>query len=174
MSATTRPKLTDEERAERRRADREYARQAAEQLRSSEGWRRWLATRRHFHSYSLGNQLLIAMARPTATRAAGFRAWLKLGYAIRRGERAIKIWAPCRPSRKQLERWQQQGADPDQRPRTYFKLAPVFDRLSRVRSGDVADARGGLGWPPGSRCCSSARPGVWEGPGDRARVSPVP
>jgi antirestriction protein ArdC len=80
----------------------------------------------NFHSYSLANQLLIAMARPTATRAAGFRAWLKLGYAIRRGERAIKIWAPCRPSRKQIERWQQQGADPDQRPRTYFKLVPVF------------------------------------------------
>ena len=44
MSATTRRKLTDEERAERRRADREYARQAAEQLRSSEGWQRWLGT----------------------------------------------------------------------------------------------------------------------------------
>jgi antirestriction protein ArdC len=126
MSVTTRRRLSDEERAERRRADREYTRQAAEQLRSSEGWQRWLASRRHFHGYSLPNQLLIAMARPAATRVAGFRKWLELGYAVDRGERAIKIWAPCRPSRKQLDRWKRDGADPDARPRTYFKLVPVF------------------------------------------------
>ena len=137
MPGTTKHELSDEERAERRRADREYARQAVEELRSSQGWQRWLAARRHFHAYSIGNQLLIAMARPTATRVAGFRAWLKLGYAVQRGERAIKVWAPCPPSRKQLERWRQAGGDADQRPRTYFRLVPVFDRLSRVRSGDV-------------------------------------
>jgi N-terminal domain of anti-restriction factor ArdC len=133
VPGTRKHQLTDEERDERRRADREYARQAVEQLRSSEGWQRWLRTRRHFHAYSFGNQLLIAMAPPTATRVAGFRAWLKLGYVVRRGERAIKVWAPCPPSRKQLERWRQDGGDPDQRPRTYFRLVPVFDTLSRVR-----------------------------------------
>jgi hypothetical protein len=52
MPGTTKHELTDEERTERRRADREYARQAVEQLRSSEGWQRWLATRRHFHAYT--------------------------------------------------------------------------------------------------------------------------
>ena len=134
MPGTRKRELSDEERAERRRADREYARQAVEQLRSSQGWQRWLATRRHFHAYSFGNQLLIAMARPTATRVAGFRAWLKLGYAVQRGERAIRVWAPCPPSRKQLDRWRQEGGDADQRPRTYFRLVPVFETLSRVRT----------------------------------------
>lgn len=125
--------LSDEGRAERRRADREYAREAVERLRSSEGWQRWLATRRHFHTYGLGNQLLIAMARPTATRVAGFRVWLQLGYAVRKrpadvseGQWAIRIWAPCPPSRRQLERWERHGADRANRPRTYFKLVPVF------------------------------------------------
>jgi len=128
-----RPPLSEEERAERRQRDREHARAAVERLRSSEGWQQWLATRRHFHTYSLGNQLLIAMARPTATRVAGFRSWLQLGYAVRKrpedvpdGQWAIRIWAPCPPSRKQVERWERQGADPDERPRTYFKLVPVF------------------------------------------------
>jgi hypothetical protein len=37
-----------------------------------------------------------------------------------------------------------------------FKTGFVFDRLSRARSGDVADAPLGLGFQPGSRCCSSA------------------
>jgi hypothetical protein len=63
MAVNHRKQLTDEERAERRERDREYARQAVERLRSSEGWRAWLTTRATFHGYSLGNQLLIAMQR---------------------------------------------------------------------------------------------------------------
>jgi hypothetical protein len=131
--------LSDQERAERRHADRQYAQEAVERLCSSKGWQQWLATRRHFHDYSLGNQLLIAMARPSATRVAGFRAWLKLGYAVQKrpgdvadGRWAIRIWAPCPPSQKQIERWLKSGADLAERPRTYFKLVPVFDTLSRV------------------------------------------
>jgi N-terminal domain of anti-restriction factor ArdC/IrrE N-terminal-like domain len=114
--------------SESERAEREFARRAVEQLRSSEGWQRWLATRRHFHRYSLTNQLLISMQRPDATCVAGFRAWLKLGYCVRRGERAIRIWVPLAPSRKQLEKWELMGSDPAERPRPSFRLGPVFDR----------------------------------------------
>ena len=92
------------------------------------GWQQWLAARRHFHAYSLANQLLIAMQKPEATRVAGFRAWLKLGYCVRKGESALRIWCPCPPSAKQLKEWQDAGADPKQRPRTRFRLGPVFDR----------------------------------------------
>lgn len=127
MSQVRKP-LSEEERAERRRADREFARKAVEQLRSSEGWQAWLATRGRFHRYSLTNQLLIAMQRPAATRVAGFRAWLNLGYCVQRGERAIRIWVPIPPSRKQLARWELAGSDPAGRPNTHFKLGPVFDR----------------------------------------------
>jgi N-terminal domain of anti-restriction factor ArdC len=139
MTVKQRMQLTDQERAERRERDREYARQAVQRLRSSEGWRAWLTTRATFHGYCLPNQLLIAIAMPSATRVAGFKAWLKLGYCVSRGETAIRIWAPYPPSRRQLERWKQNGADPDQRPRTFFKLTAVLDRLSRVRSGEVRD-----------------------------------
>ncbi len=124
--------LTDAERAEKRAADREYARQAVEALRSSEGWQRWLATRARFHRYSLTNQCLIAMQRPTATRVAGFKRWLSLGYCVQKGETAIRIWAPIPPSKKQLEAWRAAGADPSERPRTFFKLSAVFADLSRV------------------------------------------
>src|SRR5271154_7057265 len=120
--------LSEEERAERRRADREFARKAVEQLQSSEGWQRWLATRGHFHRYSLTNQLLIAMQRPAATRVAGFRAWLNLGYCVQRGEKAIRIWVPITPSRKQMANWERAGSDPSERPPPRFKLGPVFDR----------------------------------------------
>ena len=118
--------LTDEERAERRERERELVQHAVEQLRSSEGWQAWLSARSRFHAYSLHNQLLIALQRPTATRVAGFKAWLALGYCVRRGESAIRIWAPCPPSRKQTERWQKSGADPAEQPRMFFRLAAVF------------------------------------------------
>jgi antirestriction protein ArdC len=101
---------------------------AIEELRSSDGWQRWLRVRRHFHSYSIHNQLLIAFQRPGATRVAGFRRWLDLGYAVRKGEHGIRIWAPCPPSKRRLREWEAAGADPRERPPTFFRLVSVFDR----------------------------------------------
>jgi antirestriction protein ArdC len=117
--------MTTAERAERRQADREQAIAAVRELQGSEGWQRWLSVRRHFHKYSLGNQLLIAMQKPDATRVAGFRAWLKLGYCVKKGEKAIRIWVPMQPSKRQIEQAAERG---DPRPRVFFKLGPVFDR----------------------------------------------
>jgi antirestriction protein ArdC len=130
MSTTTKRRHrapTDEERAERRAAEREQMREAVEALRTSEGWQRWLKVRRHFHDYSFHNQLMIAMQCPEATRVAGFRRWLEIGWCVRKGERAIRIWAPCPPSKKALARWRSEGAKPDEEPRTFFRLVPVFD-----------------------------------------------
>jgi antirestriction protein ArdC len=121
--------LTEEERQARREADRQKTREAVEALRASDGWQQWLRLRHHFHEYSLTNQLMIAIAMPDATRVAGFKAWLKLGHSVRRGERAvIRIWMPVPPSKKQLDAWQAAGADPNERPRTRFRLGPVWDR----------------------------------------------
>jgi antirestriction protein ArdC len=118
---------TEAERAERRAAEREQMREAVEALRTSEGWQRWLKVRRHFHDYSFHNQLLIAMQCPEATRVAGFRKWLEIGWCVRNGEKAIRIWAPCPPSKKAVKAWREAGARPYEEPRTYFRLVPVFD-----------------------------------------------
>jgi len=128
MASTKRRALTDEERAERRAHDRETAMAAVRALASSDGWKAWLKVRRRFHAYSLGNQLLFAMQRPDATRVAGFRAWLALGYSVRKGERAIRIWIPIPPSKRKLQAWGDAGAVPAEKPPTHFKLGPVFDR----------------------------------------------
>jgi antirestriction protein ArdC len=127
-TATKRRRLSDHERAARRAAEREQMKEAISALQTSEGWQSWLRARRHFHAYSLHNQLLIAHQCPDATHVAGFRAWLGLGYCVRKGEKAIRIWAPMPPSKRALEAWREAGSPPDQRPRTYFRLVPVFDR----------------------------------------------
>jgi antirestriction protein ArdC len=121
-------KPSDAERARKRAAERELMASAVDRLRTSEGWQRWLAVRRRFRTYSFHNQLLIAYQRPGATRVAGFRRWLALGYAVRKGERGLAIWAPCPPSERRLREWREAGEDPEARPRTFFRLVKVFDR----------------------------------------------
>jgi antirestriction protein ArdC len=116
------------ERATTREAELEQTRHAVESLKTSKGWKQWLGLRRHFHRYSLSNQLLLALQKPDGTRVAGFRTWLKLGYCVKCGERALRIWVPIPPSKSAVEEWQRGGAIPEERPRTRFKLGPVFDR----------------------------------------------
>jgi hypothetical protein len=83
MANRSRRRPTDEEREERRRADRERLHKSAEQLLSSEGWQRWVRARSQtaLARLSLSNQLLIALAHPDATFVAGFKVWLRLGVA---------------------------------------------------------------------------------------------
>jgi hypothetical protein len=129
----TRRSLSDEDREARRAAQRELVRASIEQLRTSDGWQAYLTARRRFPSYSWRNVLLILRQRPTATRVAGFRTWLDLGYCVRKrpddvpeGAWAIRIWARCEPSRKRIQAWREAGADPDERPRATYKLVNVF------------------------------------------------
>ncbi len=121
--------MTDEERAERRRHEQQLTEQAVAQLRSSAGWQRWLTARAKagLRRLSVRNQLLVCLQDPCATHVAGFRAWLALGYCVRRHERSrIRIWAPCPPSKKKLQAWRDAGAAPADKPRTYFRLEAVF------------------------------------------------
>lgn len=99
MSSSKRyPKLTPEQRAQRRRDAYERLTEATAALLDSDTWRRWLAARATFHTYSLRNTILIE--RQCHRRGyphgpvAGFRAWIKLGRAVRKGERGLEVLAP--------------------------------------------------------------------------------
>src|SRR4051794_37641636 len=88
------------EREERRRRDRERLEKATAELLTSEGWRRWLRTRSVLHGYSLQNTLLIAQQCHTRgiqpTHVAGFKAWLKLGRCVKKGQGGGARDAPAR------------------------------------------------------------------------------
>jgi antirestriction protein ArdC len=115
----------ERERAERRRADRERLRRAAQELLSSEGWGRWVRARALFHSYSAGNCMLIALQCHdlgiTPERVAGFRTWLKLGRCVRKGETALRVLAPVTVKRRD-EHDQETGEQC-----VFFKTAFVFE-----------------------------------------------
>lgn len=48
-----------------------------------------------FHSYSLNNQILIAIQRPEATICASYSGWKSQGRQVKAGERGIKIICPA-------------------------------------------------------------------------------
>ena len=119
-----RTQLTDAEREQRRAADRERLKQAAEQLLTSDGWQRWvrLRSRAGLARLSLSNQLLVALARPDASFVAGFKAWLDLGYCVGKGEKAIRIIAPMPIKERDRATGEQTGETI-----TLFKGVSVFD-----------------------------------------------
>jgi hypothetical protein len=73
---------------------RERLAQAVDALVSSDGWQAWLDSRARFHSYSLGNTMLIGFQRPDATLVAGYKTWQSMGRQVRKGEKGIAILAP--------------------------------------------------------------------------------
>jgi N-terminal domain of anti-restriction factor ArdC len=122
---SSRKPLSEAERAERRQRDRERLHQTAEQLLSSEGWQRWVRVRSQagLARLSVSNQLLVALARPEATFVAGFKAWLQMGFAVRKGERAIAIIAPLPIKDRDRVTGEETGET-----RMLFKTVFVFDR----------------------------------------------
>jgi hypothetical protein len=119
----TKRTLTDAEREQRRAQQRERLKQSAEQLLTTDGWRRWVQIRsRHgLARLSLTNQLLIALAHPRATFVAGFKGWLRLGYCVTRGQKAIHINAPMPVRRRDHD-----TDAPSDEVITLFKTVPVF------------------------------------------------
>jgi len=93
----------------------------------------FLATMARFHRYSLGNTLLIMVQSPEATHVAGFATWLKLGRAVRKGEKGIAILVPIRPKAQAEDEKEKPDAkakakdgEEDERP-VRFKVGYVFD-----------------------------------------------
>ena len=69
---------------------------AVAEIASGDDWKRMLKVASKFHNYSFNNQLLIFLQRPDATRVAGFRKWQELNRFVRKGEKGIQIFAPCK------------------------------------------------------------------------------
>lgn len=125
MAKSTRRRLTDDERAQRRAHDRERLEQAARDLLTSGGWQRWVKVRSRngLARYSLNNQLLIALHAPDAQFVAGFHAWKDLGRRVAKGQHGIRILAPM----PLQARDDSDAKTEDERPRTLFKSVVVFD-----------------------------------------------
>jgi len=99
-----------------------------EEFQGEDEWKAYLDFSARFHSYSLNNTALIYHQRPTAQFLKGYRGWQKLGRQVKKGERAIQIFAPV--SRKVLNK-----AGEEERHLSGFRMANVFD-LSQTEGDD--------------------------------------
>ncbi len=158
---------TPEQREAADRARREQVEQLHELLADRIGsldntteWEAYLRFARSFTSYSMGNQLLIMIARPDATAVAGYRAWQAKGYQVRRGEKAIRILGPVTRRAQLLDPSGSPVLDSDGRPRETRQIIGV----KPVSVWDVSQCDG----PPIPEAprpvllTGQAPPGLWE------------
>ena len=66
-----------------------------QQFMESEKYKAFLTQMAQFHSYSLNNQILIALQKPDATLCASYAGWKKNERHVKPGEKGIKIICPA-------------------------------------------------------------------------------
>ena len=92
----------------------------------TDAYKAYLNCMSKFHNYSLNNTLLIALQRPDASLCASYTSWQRdHGRQVRKGERGIKIIAPCK-YKVELDEKDEYG-NPKIAEYTGFKVATTFD-----------------------------------------------
>jgi len=86
-------------------------------LADSNEWQNFLSFNASFHSYSVGNRLLVWSQRPGATQVASYKSWKSRGRCVRKGEKGIAIICPIIITDKRTEEKVLVG----------FKIGHVFD-----------------------------------------------
>jgi len=99
-----------------------------EGIQDSYQFRLFLTTMSKFHGYSIGNQILIMIQKPDATRVAGFNTWKDLGRWVRKGEKGIAILAPVMPPKQKPGEKKEEDTEIEIEPRpVFFKVVYIFD-----------------------------------------------
>ncbi len=123
--------------SERRKEQVRQLEAATREVMTSEGFQRWIETRRSFHDYSIGNQLLIAMQPPTvageavadhATHVAGFNAWKKLDRSVVKGARESAFWHRSRSKSRMSRRARSRSAFGLSRSASLMSHRPMVSR----------------------------------------------
>ena len=128
-----------------------------------------LRTAARFHTYSFRNVLLLwAQAEERGvqiTQVAGYRTWLSLGRHVRKGERGLKVLAPCRYrlSEEEAAKLGRAAVDADGRPQMVirgFKIEHVFD-ISQTDGEPLPEL------PRPATLTGEAPRGLWQAVADR-------
>ncbi|HZQ26314.1 MAG TPA: ArdC-like ssDNA-binding domain-containing protein [Acidimicrobiales bacterium] len=103
---------------------------------TGEDWQRFMEIASRFHRYSVWNTIAILVQQPEATQVAGYTTWKRVGRQVRRGEKGIKILAPCTYP---VHREDDEGeGDTPARVVRGFKVVHVFD-VHQTEGAPLAD-----------------------------------
>jgi N-terminal domain of anti-restriction factor ArdC len=112
-----------------------------QRVQTSDEYRCYLATVSRFHKYSVGNTMLIWLQRPDASQVAGFHSWLSFGRHVRKGEKGIKIFAPCGGGTRTLAETDPETGEEIELTeirQMRFRVVSVFD-ISQTDGADLPD-----------------------------------
>src|ERR671918_432133 len=124
-----------ENRNDKLRAAYDKLQQAVAEIASGDDWKRMLNVASKFHRYSFNNHLMIFLQRPDATVVAGFNRWESLGRFVKKGEKGIAIFAPCKYKTK-IET--DDGEEKSLQPIRGFRVVHVFD-ISQTEGDELPD-----------------------------------
>ena len=117
------------------RAAHDKLQDAVAEIVSGDEWKRMLKVASRFHRYSFNNHLMIFLQRPDATVVAGFNRWKSLGRSVKKGEKGIAIFAPCKYKTKvETDAGEEQAV---QQIRG-FRVVHVFD-ISQTEGEELPD-----------------------------------
>jgi antirestriction protein ArdC len=122
-------------RTDRLRAAHDKLQAAVAQIVSGDDWKRMLKVVSKFHKYSFNNHLMIFVQRPDATIVAGFNKWKSLGRSVKKGEKGIAIFAPCR-YKTSIE--DENGVEQSLHQIRGFRIVHVFD-ISQTEGEELPD-----------------------------------
>ena len=124
-----------ETRSDKLRAAHDKLQDAVAEIASGDDWKRMLKVASNFHRYSFNNHLMIFLQRPDATLVAGFRKWKTMGRSVKRGEKGIAIFAPCK-YRTKIE--DDDGEEKTLQQIRGFRVVHVFD-ISQTEGEEIPD-----------------------------------
>ena len=108
---------------------------AVTEIVSGDDWKRMLKVASNFHRYSFNNHLMIFLQRPDATLVAGFHKWKSMGRFVKKGEKGIAIFAPCK-YRTKIET--DDGEEKTLQQIRGFRVVYVFD-ISQTEGDEIPD-----------------------------------
>ena len=124
-----------ETRNDKLRAAHDKLQSAVTEIVSGDDWKRMLKVASNFHRYSFNNHLMIFLQRPDATLVAGFHKWKSMGRFVKKGEKGIAIFAPCK-YRTKIET--DDGEEKTLQQIRGFRVVYVFD-VSQTEGDEIPD-----------------------------------
>lgn len=117
----------------------EQLEQGVKDLFASDKYAEYLSFMGRFYNYSAGNCLLIWLQNPSASLVAGYKAWqTKFKRQVKKGEKGIKILAPCPHKITKTARDEDGNLVEKELRWTTFRAVSVFD-VSQTEGEDIPE-----------------------------------
>lgn len=113
---------------------------------TSEQFKKYLDFSSKFYNYSTNNTLLISIQKPEATLVGSYTFWKSQNRYVKKGEKAIKIMAPCTTKRKITDIVKDKDGNPtfdkDGKLKTHEINQTVFSGFRLVSVFDISQTDG--------------------------------